>query len=178
MDLQNYAHVIPIFSPDCDQEKEFECKNKKCIRKYLVCNSIFDCIDASDEQNCPISCRKDQLLCKSKSKCLESSQICDGNNDCPDGSDEFLCHERFKCKSNEFQCENGLCIPDHQQCNKINDCKDNSDELSCLSIYGPKSAGCSVVQHQCDDGSCILRSQVCDNKFDCLDLSDEIGCKI
>ena len=31
---------------------EFTCKNRECISKKLVCNGVFDCEDASDEQSC------------------------------------------------------------------------------------------------------------------------------
>ncbi|ESO98383.1 hypothetical protein LOTGIDRAFT_159188 [Lottia gigantea] len=39
---------------ECDQEKEHKCANSdKCIDKSNVCDSVEDCDDGSDEQNCP-----------------------------------------------------------------------------------------------------------------------------
>ena len=47
-DNLNYLH---LGNTSCHQN-QFQCKNKKCIRKYGVCDLRDDCGDNSDESLC------------------------------------------------------------------------------------------------------------------------------
>ena len=40
---------------------EFECRvEKKCINKDWLCDTVSDCTDGSDEENCPGKYKSDQ----------------------------------------------------------------------------------------------------------------------
>ena len=47
-DNLNYLHLE---STSC-RRNQFQCKNKNCISKYVLCNSRDDCGDNSDESFC------------------------------------------------------------------------------------------------------------------------------
>ncbi len=44
-----------VFTVQCD-DKEFRCRNGKCIQNNTLCNGDVDCNDESDELNCT-SCK-------------------------------------------------------------------------------------------------------------------------
>lgn len=78
------------------------------------------------------------------------------------------CYVDEGCRSNEWQCDDGLCILDTGVCDGYVDCRDGSDEDYC--------GGCYSDEWQCDDGKCILDTARCDDYADCYDGSDENGC--
>ncbi|EDV28584.1 uncharacterized protein TRIADDRAFT_19424, partial [Trichoplax adhaerens] len=71
---------------------EFKCRSPSistCINEKSRCDNIINCIDNSDEINCP-KCSPFQFHCKND-KCIPWHKKCDGINDCDDNSDEFSC---------------------------------------------------------------------------------------
>lgn len=86
---------------------EFTCANKRCIYSNLVCNSIDDCQDGSDELNCP-TCKEDEFFCDADTKCISKTKVCDEKLDCSDGADELDCI--LSCLPSEFYCGLGECI--------------------------------------------------------------------
>ena len=88
----------------------FKCSNDKCILNRARCDGVNDCLDFSDEQNCPTyHCNQDQFKCRNGT-CIPSNKRCDGKYDCSDFSDEMRCPQTT-CYSNQFKCTNGSCIP-------------------------------------------------------------------
>jgi len=44
-----------VFTGQCDTQTEFRCLNGQCKRKALICDRVADCLDGSDEYNCPVA---------------------------------------------------------------------------------------------------------------------------
>ncbi|CAH0403273.1 unnamed protein product [Chilo suppressalis] len=94
------------------EEHEFQCKNTECIRKEFRCDQRVDCLDGSDEAECPApsplpppppspspspstgrtapaaQCAPPALACDNNTRCVPLHLHCDGNADCDDGADE------------------------------------------------------------------------------------------
>ncbi|KAI8497869.1 hypothetical protein Bbelb_245210 [Branchiostoma belcheri] len=67
-----------------------------CFSSEVVCDSVVNCADGSDEAYCQYisgpPCSGSQLRCMETFQCIDkSTNVCDGENDCPDGLDEQLC---------------------------------------------------------------------------------------
>ncbi|KAF0990070.1 hypothetical protein HZS_1180, partial [Henneguya salminicola] len=154
---------------ECDSN-EFHCESGECIDKLARCDSIRQCLDGSDEKDCPKTCLHDEILCRDNSTCVNTKKICDGVNDCPGGSDEINCKNDEKCKDNEFQCDNHVCIDKYKICDQADDCGDSSDEIDCTNKL------CNGDEFRCGNGQCTALPNLCDGKIDCKDKSDEMNC--
>ena len=73
--------------PTCGQN-QFRCGDGTCILNHHACDSILDCADYTDEENC--TCGEDRFVCDENS-CISSSKYCDMISDCADRSDEKQC---------------------------------------------------------------------------------------
>eukprot|EP00058_Branchiostoma_floridae_P015809 XP_002601297.1 hypothetical protein BRAFLDRAFT_81337 [Branchiostoma floridae] len=85
----------------CDPATEFECANGGCIGKERRCNQVFECLDFSDEDYCPIAkCRPGEFQCAT-GDCVNGILRCNGSPDCPDKSDESGC-VKILCNGHSF----------------------------------------------------------------------------
>ncbi|XP_076452509.1 mucin-6-like [Babylonia areolata] len=148
----------------CEKE-EFRCLSGHCIRRSMVCNAMFDCLDGSDEKDC-ISTNCTEFKC-ANGQCIELVHVCDSYPDCMDGSDEAGCEKT--CGADEFKCKSYKhCIPKNWLCDEYPDCSDGSDELDC--------AHCPENYTHCNQTYCAPIDRFCDGHDDCGDGSDEVGC--
>ena len=69
------------------EQRNFRCKNDRCIGFEKVCNLVDDCDDASDEENC-----LNNYACDTSKQYISHNKKCDGQIDCDDYSDE--CNEQ------------------------------------------------------------------------------------
>ncbi|XP_012941245.1 very low-density lipoprotein receptor [Aplysia californica] len=157
-------------------DSQFACSNYSCTSKDSVCDTLQDCYNGKDEQNCPTDCSgPHQFKCQSDSKCISHKRVCDGTADCLDWSDEANCLE-FECLAGTTHCVGGHleCIPESYRCDGEFDCHDKSDEANCPQDH----TSCFSFQFHCTSGSrgCVPQSYKCDGDKDCTDGSDEAGC--
>lgn len=54
------------------------------------CNGYPECVDGSDEIDCPSQCLSHQFRCRN-GQCVSSAVRCNGQTDCQDSSDEENC---------------------------------------------------------------------------------------
>lgn len=105
---------------DC-QPNQFKCLSGNCIRDVFRCNGSPECLDGSDELNCP-KCGPNQFTCFHELVCRDNRHLCDGVTDCIDGYDEICCgKDHFRCKSRN-------CLTTSQLCDRKMDCLDGEDE--------------------------------------------------
>lgn len=63
------------------------CADGVCIPESWWCDNSNDCLDASDEKDCEVTCGDNTFQCD-RSVCIPHSWFCDNHQDCTDGSDE------------------------------------------------------------------------------------------
>ncbi|OPJ81745.1 MAM and LDL-receptor class A domain-containing protein 1 [Patagioenas fasciata monilis] len=126
--------------PTCSSD-QFTCAYvQQCLPLAAKCNGAEDCMDGSDEMNCPmetptatspVSCKQTEFLCHSEG-CIPSLLRCDGVPDCHLNEDEVGCPIK-DCFNGSLLCAStNQCIAIFQRCDGIADCIDFSiDESSC-----------------------------------------------
>lgn len=111
------VNAIPVIG--CPPHS-FECKKSMdgrpvCISSEKRCNSVPDCHDGSDEENCQ------------SASCFEGQKACNGA--CVDSAVECI---EPTCDYPQFSCDSKTkCLQKDSRCNKIVECVDESDEKGC-----------------------------------------------
>lgn len=145
----------------------FGCVDGTCIDKRQVCDGLYDCVDMSDELNCP--CRENEMTC-ANGVCVGLDWICDGDDDCGDGTDEMNCTRgrsslasancstnnggcEYKCsefyvgnqKHIRCSCKRGYVLqPDGKHCADIDECANNHGGCNheCINTAGSFHCQC------------------------------------
>lgn len=83
--------VLYIMAGTVSMASQYNCTNGQYVPGESRCNGTTECLDGSDEKECP--CKRDQFQCQDNS-CINISKRCNGQRDCqPFGEDEFNCGE-------------------------------------------------------------------------------------
>ncbi|XP_033756241.1 uncharacterized protein LOC117338985 [Pecten maximus] len=155
-----------------DGDKElFRCtESGEYISSEFVCDTLRDCWDQSDEDNCGPECSGTSFQCNCGG-CVSASNVCDFYKDCADGSDEDNCIYPL-CGADHWQCNNRQCIPPYDVCDGEIECADGSDEADTLckeNIYLP-----TAYSYKCSNPNVIFPSaRLCDMTMDCNSDKDE-----
>lgn len=148
---------------DCRPD-QYKCTNGKCVSRKAVCNGTYECMDRSDEANCP-NC---PIRCESDGVCIWGVwHRCNGIFDCDDLSDEMNCPKPPGMR----RCSNGVMVETQQFCDGVDHCGDNSDEDKCSACPQPEHIPCSG-----SGGRCIPARWRCDGHQDCSEGEDELHC--
>ncbi|KAJ7322393.1 hypothetical protein JRQ81_018680, partial [Phrynocephalus forsythii] len=168
-------------APPCGRY-EFHCHSGECRPRGWVCDDEADCLDGSDELQCPRACGLDQLPCAQGSECVHYSHLCDGAPHCQDHSDESI----DTCGSTQippcpgfFACNNRMCVNVSRVCDHTPDCPQGEDELACETHLPPPGGRNQTTgpctEYSCGDGTCIAFKQVCNGLADCPDGTEASG---
>ncbi|XP_004372100.1 low-density lipoprotein receptor-related protein 8 [Trichechus manatus latirostris] len=153
------------------EENQFRCRNERCIPSVWRCDEDDDCLDNSDEDDCPKKTCADSDFTCDNGHCIPERWKCDGDKDCPDGSDETkaACTKQV-CPAEKLSCgpTSHRCVPASWRCDGEKDCESGADEAGCATL-------CAPHEFQCGNRSCLAAVFVCDGDDDCGDGSDERG---
>ncbi|XP_055205253.1 low-density lipoprotein receptor-related protein 8 isoform X5 [Gorilla gorilla gorilla] len=156
---------------ECEKD-QFQCRNERCIPSVWRCDEDDDCLDHSDEDDCPKKTCADSDFTCDNGHCIHERWKCDGEEECPDGSDESeaTCTKQV-CPAEKLSCgpTSHKCVPASWRCDGEKDCEGGADEAGCATL-------CAPHEFQCGNRSCLAAVFVCDGDDDCGDGSDERGC--
>ncbi|XP_019626967.1 PREDICTED: basement membrane-specific heparan sulfate proteoglycan core protein-like isoform X3 [Branchiostoma belcheri] len=146
--------AVQVAAQPCDPATEFECASGGCIAKARRCNRIFECLDFSDEDYCPIAkCKPGEFQCAT-GDCVHGVLRCNGSPDCPDKSDESGC-VKILCHGHSFiyNSVTRTCLS----------CQHNTQGRNCDTckpgFYGNAKIG---SKNDCKQCSCNGHSTTCD----------------
>ncbi|OWF49264.1 Low-density lipoprotein receptor [Mizuhopecten yessoensis] len=83
--------IVPANTTYKGDKELFRCReSREYISTEFVCDTVRDCLDRSDEENCGPECSGRSFQCNCGG-CISASNVCDFYKDCGDGSDEDNC---------------------------------------------------------------------------------------
>ncbi|KAM7370189.1 hypothetical protein PAMP_011460 [Pampus punctatissimus] len=176
--------VTPTVHTSACRSYEFSCATGgQCVPQAWRCDGETDCMDGSDEQQCPTPCGPGQVPCLSMDQCVYYQQLCDGTPHCKDSSDESIdnCGSiRIPPCPGSFTCDNRTCVNMSQVCNGVPDCPRGDDELVCDTTVSPvlpgsKNTTITCPEFTCIDGSCIPFNKVDAETQDLIRLFNRNG---
>ncbi|ESO92116.1 hypothetical protein LOTGIDRAFT_175728 [Lottia gigantea] len=162
----------------------YECRNRRCIPQSYKCDRDNDCLDNSDEDDCPTAtptCYSGRFRCNN-GRCIFHGWVCDGDDDCGDNSDEaqsLTCAPPpFSCPSGEWECPGTrVCINITSVCDGSIDCPQGHDESpvcnseSCRLENGGCSHRCIQTPRGaecfCPEGQELNDTKICQDKNEC-----------
>ncbi|XP_037683113.1 low-density lipoprotein receptor-related protein 8 isoform X6 [Choloepus didactylus] len=159
---------------ECEKD-QFRCRNERCIPSVWRCDDDDDCLDNSDEDDCPKkTCAGTDFTCDN-GHCIPERWKCDGEVECSDGSDESrtTC-TKVVCPAEKLSCgpSSLKCVPASWRCDGEKDCESGADEAGCVTPLRT----CRGDEFQCRDGTCVPAVKYCNDEQDCPDGSDEAVC--
>lgn len=163
--------VGPAPSNTTCETDEFKCDTGECIPDSFHCDCFFDCIDGSDEKDCPTTCTTVQTRppTTTTTPMTPRSTLTPGST---------TTKKPEPCKDTEFACADDAtsCIPGLLLCDGVNDCPNQADESSC-----PDGTPCDPGFFFCNDtyleSHCMKNQDLCNVIVQCAAYhADESFC--
>ena len=150
--------------PVCDG---FTCTNGQCVSSDKVCNDFPDCLDDSDERDCPPG------VVQQVHTPLPQQQVVINL----DGKGYFIQHLinlAEPCPETHYRCRADwiYCLPIYTRCNGLYDCVFHEDERDCKAIT------CTGLYRCRGSTVCLHVDHLCDGWFQCPQRDDEKLCDV
>nr|KAG5697416.1 hypothetical protein BaRGS_008842 [Batillaria attramentaria] len=158
-----------VFAP-CDPLTQLTCGSGQCVSLAEECDSMEQCLDGSDEQQCS------DLRSFSDFRGVPPPAVVDFSNN---GTfhvrplDHTQFDRGFQCPETHFSCPGDsdfYCLPVYLRCNGVNDCPGGEDEAECDSYACPGLYRCRSSK------VCLHPNHVCDGVNQCPENDDELLC--
>ena len=148
--------------PPCET---FTCTDGQCISTDKHCNNLPDCLDGSDESDCPLEFANENQILPMQQQVVINL----------DGKGHFRQHLisiSEPCPDTHYRCRGEwlYCLPIYTRCNRIYDCVFQEDERDCEVTTCPGLYRCR------GSNVCVHIDHLCDGWSQCPQRDDEWQC--
>ncbi|KAL8569972.1 hypothetical protein ACOMHN_056404 [Nucella lapillus] len=149
----------------------FQCSSSQCIPHSQRCNEHSDCLDDSDERDCPEDKYEPCEYCIEVEEADETRMLYKNLDGTGYFTQKFVAKEG-PCGDTHYRCTSELfyCLPVYTRCNGFSDCVYGEDEQDC------KTTTCPGLYRCRSSTVCVHGYHLCDGWGQCPQRDDELMC--